>query len=344
MIPAADKDLMLTTLYKDHAMKNVTTLVIILFVGILLMGVKFVTWYLTDSNAILTDALESIINVVAGSFALFSLILAAKPRDRNHPYGHGKIEYLSAGFEGALIVVAGLSIIGKAAYNFLHPQVIHQLDIGLILTAVTGGINYGMGAILESKGRKSESITMIASGRHLKSDAYSSLGLIVGLGLVMLTRWYALDNVIAVIFGLIILWTGYNLLRKSVAGVMDEADYELITDLVEILDRERRDNWIDIHHFRMVKYGAALHIDCHMTLPWYFDNRESHREVKKMEALINEHCHLPAEVSIHVDPCTPKLCEICQVQDCPERAHPFRERIRWTLENAMENKQHARKN
>lgn len=157
----------------------------------------------------------------------------------------------------------------------------------------------------------------------------------------MLTRVYLLDNVIAAIFGLIILWTGYNLLRKSVAGVMDEADYELISDLVVMLDHGRRDNWIDIHHFRMVKYGAALHIDCHMTLPWYFDNRESHREVKKMEALINEHCKLPAEVSIHVDPCAPKLCEICRKQDCLEREHPFKNQVTWTLENAMENKQHA---
>ena len=322
-------------------MKNVTVFIIALFTGFILMIIKFITWYLTDSNAILTDAMESIINVVAGSFALFSLILAAKPRDQNHPYGHGKVEYLSAGFEGALIVVAGLSIIGKAAYNFFHPQIIHQLDIGLILTAVTGGINYGLGALLERKGSKSESITMVASGKHLKTDAYSSLGLIIGLGLVLLTDWYFLDNVIAVIFGIMILWTGYSLLRKSVAGVMDEADYELITDLVTILDQERRDNWIDIHNFRMVKYGAALHIDCHMTLPWYFNNRQCHREVKMMEALINAHCNMPAEVSIHVDPCSENSCIICQKQDCEKRKCPATQRIAWTLENAMEDKPHA---
>lgn len=322
-------------------MKNIPIFIAVLIIGVLLMGVKFFAWYLTGSNAILTDALESIINIVAGSFALFSLVLAAKPKDRNHPYGHGKIEYLSAGFEGALICVAGFSIIGKASYNFFYPQQLHELDIGLILTAASGGVNYLMGFVLEARGRKSGSVTMTASGKHLKTDAYSSLGLLIGLGLVLLTGRVALDNAIAVIFGLIILWTGFRLLRESVAGVMDEADYELIANLVRVLEQERRDNWIDIHHFRTVKYGAALHIDCHLTLPWYFDNRQSYAEVKKVEQLIDEHCEMPIEISTHIDPCRPELCAICPKQDCAVREHPFNGKITWTPENVMKNKQHA---
>ncbi len=304
------------------------------------MSIKFVAWWITHSNAVLTDALESIINIVAGVFALFSLIIAAKPKDLNHPYGHGKIEFISVGFEGALIALAGLGMIGKAIYNFFYPQGIHQLDIAIWLTALTGAINFVMGRWLERRGKTDQSITLVGSGKHLQSDGYSSLGMLIGLALVWWTGWYLLDNVLAIIFGGIILFTGYNLLRKSLAGIMDEADYQLITQLVEVLDRDRKDNWIDIHNFRVIQYGAALHIDCHMTLPWYFDNRQSHREVKALERLMEQNCAAPVEHFIHIDACDSESCRICQKQDCPVREKPTEVRLPWTIENIMENKPH----
>jgi len=322
------------------ARPEISLLRIVLIIGIVLMGVKFFTWWETKSNAILTDALESIINVVAGSFALFSLVLSQKPKDWNHPYGHGKIEFLSAGFEGALILLAGLSIIAKAIYNFQNPQIIHQLDLGLILTGITGGVNFGLGRLLEIRGIQKNSILLIANGRHLKSDAYSSLGLILGLGIVFLTRWYILDNVIALIFGAIILITGYRLVQKSVAGIMDEADQELIGSLIDFLEKKRHDNWIDIHNFRVIKYGTNLHIDCHMSLPWYFDNRQSHEEIKKFEALIQEKCTSPVELFIHIDPCTQEACKICPKADCDHRKFSFQKKIPWTLSNVVKDQKH----
>ncbi|MCB9082287.1 MAG: cation transporter, partial [Lewinellaceae bacterium] len=243
---------------------------IILVVGLILMGIKFVAWWLTNSNAILSDALESIINIVAGTFSLFSLYLAGRPRDVNHPYGHGKVEFISAGFEGSLIAIAGISIIGKAGYNLLHPQELAQLDLGLILTGVTGVVNYGMGAMLISKGTRDHSLTQVASGKHLQSDAWSSAGLVLGLGLVYWTKINLLDSVLAIIFAFIIIYTGYKLVRQSVAGIMDEADSELLRELIPFLHQNRSPNWIDIHNLRVIKYGALLHIDCHLTLPWYF--------------------------------------------------------------------------
>ena len=304
------------------------------------MGIKFVAWWMTHSNAVLTDALESIINIVAGLFALFSLIIAAKPKDLNHPYGHGKIEFISVGFEGALIALAGLGMIGKAIYNFFYPQEIHQLDIAIWLTAITGAVNFVMGKWLERRGKKDQSITLVGSGKHLQSDGYSSLGMLLGLSLVWWTSWYVLDNVLTIIFGAIILITGFNLLRKSLAGIMDEADYKLINELVAVLDRERKDNWIDIHNFRVIQYGAALHIDCHMTLPWYFDNRQSHREVKALERLMEQNCASPVEHFIHIDACNSEACRICQKKDCPVRENPTEVRLPWTIENIMENKPH----
>jgi len=306
------------------------------------MAVKFIAWWLTNSNAVLSDASESIINITAGVFAFYSLGLAAKPRDSNHPYGHGKIEFLSAGFEGGLIFLAGIGIVIKAGYNIVYPQSIQHLDIGVYLTVFSGAVNYVMGRLLERRGRLASSMTLIASGKHLKSDAWSSLGLVIGLLIVTFTQIPVLDSVVAAIFGLVILFTGFQLMRKSVAGIMDEADYHLIEQMVQVLDEHRRPTWIDVHNFRVIKYGATLHIDCHITVPWYFSTRDSHGEVKAFENLVVEKNELPVELFVHVDPCEPPVsCSICQKMDCEVRAAPFSHHITWKLDNIMADKKHT---
>jgi len=312
-----------------------------LILGIALMAIKFIAWWFTNSNAVLSDALESIINVVAGAFALYSLVIAAQPRDHNHPYGHGKIEFVSAGFEGALIFLAGISIIGKAIYNLQFPQPIGALDIGVILTVVTGGFNYMMGIYLEKRGRKVESTIMVASGKHLQSDAWSSLGLIIGLALVWATGWYVLDSVIAILFALLIIYTGYGLVRSAMAGIMDETDTALVAEIVEQLQAHRSPHWIDIHNLRVIKYGAHLHIDCHMTVPWYFTTREAHQEVEALERLANDNRENPVELFIHIDPCMPNSCPLCMKEDCAYRKHVFERRVDWTMENVVVNERHG---
>lgn len=311
-----------------------------LIVGFALMAIKFIAWWFTNSNAILSDALESIINVVAGAFALYSLIIAAQPRDHNHPYGHGKIEFVSAGFEGALIFLAGISIIGKAIYNLKVPQPLGALDLGLILTVLTGGINYLTGIYLERRGRKVESTIMVASGKHLQSDAWSSLGLVIGLALVWATGWYVLDSVIAILFALLIIYTGYGLVRSAMAGIMDETDTTLVEEIVEQLQTHRSSHWIDIHNLRVIKYGANLHIDCHMTVPWYFTTREAHQEVDAFSRLANDNRENPVELFVHVDPCTPVSCPLCMKEDCAYRKHTFEKRVEWKLENVVVNQRH----
>lgn len=311
-----------------------------LLIGVVLMAIKFIAWWFTNSNAILSDALESIINVVAGAFALFSLVVAAQPRDHNHPYGHGKIEFVSAGFEGALIFLAGISIIGKAIYNLQFPQPLGSLDLGLVLTVVTGGINYLMGIYLERRGRKVQSTIMVASGKHLQSDAWSSLGLIIGLVLVKVTGWDVLDSVMAIVFALLIIYTGYGLVRSAMAGIMDETDTALVAEIVHHLQAQRSPHWIDVHNLRVIKYGANLHIDCHMTVPWYFTTREAHQEVEAFSRVANEQQENPVELFVHVDPCTPSSCPLCMKMDCQVREHPFEKRVEWTMENVVVNRRH----
>ena len=148
----------------------------------LLSALKFVAWLLTNSNAIFTDALESLVNVAAGIFALYSLYLAAKPKDEDHPYGHGKIEFLSATVEGSLIAAAGAAILVKSVYSFIYPEAIQQLDLGILLTGITGLVNFGMGFYALRRGTKTNSATLRAGGKHLLSDAWSTLG--YGCGIV----------------------------------------------------------------------------------------------------------------------------------------------------------------
>lgn len=321
--------------------QNLRLQIVAVCIGVALMAIKFFTWWLTNSNAILTDALESIINVVAGFFAIYSLMLTAKPKDANHPYGHGKIEFLAAGFEGGLIFLAGLIIIGKSIYNLVFPQPLEKLGIGLALTAFSGFINLILGYFMVRQGRKTHSLTIQAEGRHLLSDSYSSAGILAGMGILMLTGAAWLDSMTAIVFGVIILYTGYKLLRTSVAGIMDEAAPDIIQPLVDIMARKKRSNWVDIHNLRVIRYGAAIHIDCHLTVPWYFNVEQGHAEVKSLESLIQAESPVPVELFIHADPCRPPAaCGICSKLDCDHRQAPFEKEIPWTLENLLYVKNH----
>ncbi len=306
----------------------------------ILMAVKFTAYYLTGSNAILTDALESIINVIAGSFALYSMHYASKPQDRDHPYGHGKMEYLSAGFEGALILFAGLAIITKAGYAFFIPHEITSADTGTVLSAISGLCNFLMGYYLIQQGKKHNSALMVADGKHLVSDTVSSIGLVLGLIVIWLTGMFWLDNLMAVIFGAMILYTGFKLIRESVTSLLDEADQGKLEQVVEIISKNRKDKWIDIHNLRALKYGSSLHVDCHITLPWYDSLEDSHAEVEEVEKLVANELQGEVEFFIHADPCIPSSCPLCTMEKCRERKTPFVKRLDWTLENVLPDRKH----
>lgn len=326
---------------KSYIRDNIRLQRLVLVVGILLLAAKFVAYFLTHSNAILTDAVESITNVVAAAFALYSLHLSSLPKDQNHPYGHGKIEFLSATLEGAMILIAGLLIVGKSVYNLFVPQEIHQLDMGILLIAGSGLINFFIGLVTSRNGKKKQNLVLHAGGKHLLADAYSSAGLVAGLIIISLTGLVWLDSVVALVFGGIISITGARILRFSVAGIMDEADYELLQQIVEVLNKNRRPNWIDIHNLRVIKYGSTLHIDCHLTVPWYLNVKDAHSEVKAVEELVNTHFDSNIELFIHVDPCIPPSCKICEKLVCEHREHPFEQRLEWKFENVIGNKKHG---
>lgn len=309
--------------------------------GIALLLIKFTAYYLTGSNAILSDALESIVNVAAGLISLLAIYIASVPKDVNHPYGHGKAEFLSAGFEGGMIVLAACFIIGKAVYNLFVPNILHQMPLGIALTALSGLVNFIMGVLLTRKGKKNHSAALVASGEHLKTDTYTTIGLLVGLLAIWLTKLHWLDQIIAIAFAILILRTGYKIVRGALSGIMDETDLELISHLAEVLRKNRKENWIDIHNLRVIKYGSSLHIDCHVTMPWYLNLQEAHEEITKIDELINAHFPNNIEFFIHEDPCIPESCRICAKQQCPVRLNPFEGTTEWTIENLLRNKKHG---
>lgn len=316
----------------------------IAFLAIILFIIKITAWWWTRSIAIFTDALESTINVTAGLIGWYSLWLAAKPKDRNHPYGHGKAEYISAAIEGTLIVIAGIVIIVEAVRIWQHAIHTNRLDAGIWLIAVTALINFIAGSIAIRQGKLRRSVALTATGKHLQSDTYSTAGVIIGLLLIRFTNWLWLDAVVAVIFAIILLVTGYKVLRRSLAGIMDEADLSLLEGLIAHLDRNRPNQWIDLHNLRMIQYGSILHLDGHLTLPWYYNIQEAHNEVEALDKMVQARYGNQIELFVHVDGCLDFSCKICALEQCPVRQHAMEQRLTWTIENVLQNKKHALEN
>lgn len=325
----------------DPRRENLLIQKIVVTVAVLLFAIKILAYFITHSVSVLTDALESVANVGAGFIGLYSLYISAQPKDQNHPYGHGKAEFLSAGVEGSLIIIAGFIIIYKSVYSLLYPQPLHQLDYGMILIAATAVVNFLVGYLSIRRGKKNNSLALIASGRHLQSDTYSTLGIIAGLILIYFTNLIWLDSVIALFFALIIIVTGYKIIRSSIAGIMDEADLGLLEKMVEVLDKNRQENWVDLHNLRVIKYGGQLHVDCHLTVPWYLNVHEAHAEIDKLANLIKHEFGNTIELFVHSDGCLYFQCNICSKHDCHVRQKPFEQKVPWSTKNLLRDAKHS---
>ncbi len=318
--------------------KRKIRLILLSFVmSIVLSGVKFLAYYLTDSNAILSDALESIINVFASGFAFYSIRLAALPKDTNHPYGHGKIEFFSAGFEGALIVIASIVICVGAVQRLMEPAPLGNLSLGSGLIFITIIVNGAIGYLLVREGNTLNSITLTADGRHLLADSVSSILLLISVMLVLVTGFEWIDSAASLLFGALIAYNGYQLVRQSVAGLMDESDQGLLENVVEAIRQRKKAYWVDVHNLRVQQYGADLHIDTHLTLPYYWSLQQSHDAVREFENVLKENHPGETEIFVHADPCLPECCYFCRLTDCPVRSHDFQQDIDWDVVNLAKN-------
>lgn len=310
--------------------------------ALVLFIIKTVAWYMTGSVAIFTDAMESTVNVVAGALGLYSIYLSAQPRDANHPYGHGKVEFVSAAIEGTMIAIAGVLIIIESAKGIIQPVAVEQLDSGIILIAISALVNFLVGQYAVNQGRKNKSLALVASGKHLQADTITTIGILLGLTIMYFSKLAWIDSATALIFAAFILYTGIKIIREALAGIMDEADNALVQEIVAYLNAHRRENWVDVHNLRIIKYGGFLHLDCHLTVPWYFNVHQAHEEVEQLEALIRAKYELNAELFVHTDGCMPYSCSICTKSDCSYRNNPLTQKVEWTLANVSSNQKHGK--
>lgn len=316
-------------------------------VGFGVMGLKFCGYWITNSSAILSDALESIINIVAAVFAFGSLLVSAKPPDETHPYGHGKIEFFSAGFEGALIIFAAAGVFVEGVWQILNPRPLPRLENGLFLLLGANVANFVLGIALVRVGRKTKSVVIQADGKHVLTDVYTSAGVMIGLLLVYFTGYIRLDGIVACFVGLNIVVTGFRIVRESFGGLMDASDPELLEEICAVLEAHRKDVWIDVHRLRAWRSGKRVHIDFHLILPRGTQLADGHREVKELEAIFDHHFDSMAEVLVHLDPCDDPECPLCRKDPCELRGenrageHPWhRERLSCAAEaksNALQN-------
>jgi cation diffusion facilitator family transporter len=285
--------------------------------------------------------MESIVNIISAFMGLYSLHLASKPKDEDHPYGHGKVEFVTAGIEGALIAIAGIMIIYEGTNSLITGKVLNKLDWGIWIIAATAVINYFLGYISIKKGQNENSLVLISSGKHLQSDTITTLGVVISLVIVYFTKIYWIDSVVALIFGAYIIVVGYKIVRKSLSGIMDEQDPELLNQIIKVLEENRRTEWIDVHNMKIQQFGANLHIDAHITLPWYYSLRDAHNEMEKMIILLAKNTKRSVEFNFHMDDCKPISCPICQISDCPVREKDFVKRVQWTPENVTSADKHT---
>lgn len=293
---------------------------------------KIGAYLLTGSAAVLSDALESIVHIVATSFAFYSLHLSTKPADKEHPYGHGKIEFFSAGFEGAMIIIAAISIIAYAVRDIIVPREISALDTGAIIITAASIINLILGLYLIKTGKKTKSLVLVADGKHVLTDSITSFGAVAALILVLITDIKLFDPIVAIMLALNILWTGKNLIRESVGGLMNENDDKIIGSIGAGLEvvRKQYPDWIDVHRLRYWKSGDKYMIDFHLIVPYYKTVSESHETVDLVERrIIDSLGTKQVESLIHLDPCNPRCCILCNMPACPVRREENSLYLKW---------------
>lgn len=305
-----------------------------LLVGAAVLALKFAAWWITHSSAVLSDALESIVNVVAAGFAVFALRFAAQPADKDHPYGHGKIEFVAASFEGGLVSFAALLIIYSVVWAFVGGPQIRSVDLGLAVSVFAALVNLALGAFLVRRGRRLSSATLIADGLHVLSDVWTTAGVLLGLLLVRFTGILWFDPLAALVVGAMLLRTGAHLLHGSVQSLIDREDPAAVESVLQAFAACPRPGIIGIHRVRVIRHGDEVHVDAHLDVPEHWTVRQAHDAALELEESMRKAAQLEGEIAFHLDPCRMELCAGCDLGSCPDRREPFQDRKVPTVEEA----------
>ncbi len=270
-------------------------------IGLLMFVMKVGAYVMTGSAAILSDAAESVVHVAAVIFAAYSLRLSYRPADEDHLYGHAKISFFSAGFEGAMIMLAAIYIIYESIHKWMTGLQLENLGAGVILTAAAAAINGGLGAYLVWLGRRKSSLILEANGKHVLTDCWTSIAVLVGLGLVLTTGWLPFDPICGIIMACNILWSGAGLMKSAFSGLMDRADPAARTKLISILDRETEQRGLSYHQLRLRDIGDAHWAEFHLVFPENTSLSDAHRTATEIEKVIETSIEPRASVTTHLE-------------------------------------------
>ncbi len=273
-----------------------------LAVSVFMLVGKLYAYFITNSAAILSDAAESVVHILAVSFAAFSLWLSVKPPDSDHPYGHDKISFFSAGIEGGLIVTAAIFIIYEAIQKWVAGLRVEHLDNGTIIVAAAAVVNAALGWYLVWQGKKHDSLILVANGKHVLTDSWTSFGIVGGLLLVLATDWLPFDPILAIFVALNIIWSGGKLIRISVGGLMDEVDPEADRRIREVLDAETGKYSLGYHELRNRKSGNTLWIDFHLLFPSGTSIDDAHEIATRIETVLRGTMRETCVVTSHLEP------------------------------------------
>lgn len=303
-----------------------------LVLSVVLIVIKLVGYWITNSATVLADALESCVHLVTSTFALFAVWLSAKPGDANHPYGHGKVEYLSAGLEGMLVLLTGIGIIFIGVQRLLNPVELPSVELGAAVELLAAAVAFAGGTALMRAGTRNQSPTIHADGVHIRSDAITSVAGFIGVGLVAITGEHWIDPVVAILLAFFLIVSGASVVRRSVGGLMDEARPELLTELLGVLTDVRGSGWLTPHALKVHRLGQLFHVDLHIVFPRFWDLQRAHTESHRLTDAVQARWGERTETMVHAEPCKPHHCPWCDVAECPVRSAPFDEAPEWTLE------------
>ena len=270
-------------------------------VGVAVLALKYLAYHLTGSVALLSDAIESIVNVVTAVVALIAVRFAAQPADKDHPYGHHKAEYVSAVIEGVLIVIAALAIMREAWAAYQSPRVLDAPWVGLAVNGIATVINSIWCAVLIRQGRKHKSAALVADGKHLLTDVASSIGVVAGVALAAVTGFTFLDPLLAALVALNILWAGWKLMKESAGGLLDEALPEEILARIRAAIAANADGAIEAHDLKTRQAGPMIFVEFHLVVKGSMSVTEAHEICDRLERAIKIECN-DAMISIHVEP------------------------------------------
>lgn len=304
--------------------------------SVVLIVIKLVGYLLTNSTAVLADALESSVHLVTSTFALYAVWLSAQPNDRNHPYGHGKVEYLSAGLEGALVAFTGFAVVAISTHRFLNPVALPEAPLGAAVELIAALLAFAGGTALARAGRRNDSPTIEADGIHIRSDALTSFAGFLGVGLVAVTGHVWIDSLAALLLGFYLVYAGFGVVRNAIGGLMDEAKPALLERIVTLLEETREPGWLTPHAMKVHRLGQSFHFDLHIVFPRYWELSRAHDACHRITDALQAEFGERTESMIHAEPCTDGHCPRCDVEDCPIRKAPRTIDRVWTVETIAE--------